>query len=232
MEAIEWARHGAEPGSVVIAREQTQGIGRLDHRWASPVGGLYLSLILDDPYGPNPMFTLAVGAKLRERLQERWGIGAAVKWPNDLVVPRADGRARKLAGILVDRVEAESGGRRLIVGIGLNVSAPGDRFPQELREEVVGLSDLTDAAPSLDEVETIVVDAIRAAHHWTNASSTDRAILDSCRDSLYGVGRRARVDGRPVGFIQGVDPDGSLVVGEMGRTERVSAGSVTIEEGA
>lgn len=231
-EAIEWARRGAEPGSRVVARQQTHGIGRLDHRWVSPAGGLYLSVILDDPNGPAPLFTLAVGVKLLEQLRQRWGVETAVKWPNDLVAPSAEGGVRKLAGILVDRVETSEGAHRLVVGVGLNVGALDSDFPAELRGEVVGLSELAHAPIGLDEVEEAAAAAISAAHGWTAGRSDDRGIVEVGRELLFGIGRRARIDGRPVGIIRGIDRDGSLVVGDADRVEHITAGSVTIEEAA
>lgn len=232
-EAIAWAREGAEPGSRVVAREQSEGVGRLDHAWASPRGGLYLSIILaDDPVGPIPLFPLTVGWRLREGLRARWGVEARVKWPNDLVVVRGRGPARKLVGILVDRVEPSSGGSRLVVGVGVNVGAPPEAFPAEVREAVVGLYDLTSSRPTLDEVEEVVTEAALDARRRLLEAPGDPALLDAYRGVLYGLGCRARVDGRPVGVVRGIGADGTLLVEESGHLEHVTAGSLTIEEAA
>ncbi|MEO9189575.1 MAG: biotin--[acetyl-CoA-carboxylase] ligase, partial [Acetobacteraceae bacterium] len=45
-EALRLAREGAAHGTVVVAREQTAGRGRVGRHWVSPPGNLYLSVLL------------------------------------------------------------------------------------------------------------------------------------------------------------------------------------------
>ena len=44
--AKELAKSGAEPWTVIVAKEQTGGYGRKKTAWFSPKGGLYFSIIL------------------------------------------------------------------------------------------------------------------------------------------------------------------------------------------
>ena len=39
--------------TVIIAGTQSTGRGRFDRKWESPLGGLYLSLVLEPPFSPN-----------------------------------------------------------------------------------------------------------------------------------------------------------------------------------
>ncbi|MGI0132594.1 MAG: biotin--[acetyl-CoA-carboxylase] ligase [Thermoplasmata archaeon] len=229
-EALRWAKEGAVHGSRVVAGSQTEGVGRLDHAWSSPAGGLYLSMILRDLTRPSSLFPLLVGAQLRERLRSRWSIVTAVKWPNDLVVPGPTARYRKLAGVLVDRVAPMEADPKIVIGLGINVASPASRFPAGLRPSVVGLDEIAQSPPTLADVEEVAAGATESA--WTIAESVDPSgpLLSDLRSSLFGVGQRARVDGRPVGRIRGVDFDGALLVEEAGHTDRILAGSLTIEE--
>jgi BirA family biotin operon repressor/biotin-[acetyl-CoA-carboxylase] ligase len=115
--------------SVVLADEQTAGRGRHGRSWASPRGGLYLSVLLRPSLAADraALLPLAVAVASCDALEEL-GLRAQIKWPNDLVVG-----GRKLGGILV---EASSDGGRLesaIVGIGFNLDLGEDTLPAGLR---------------------------------------------------------------------------------------------------
>ena len=50
-------------GSIVVADHQTEGRGRLDHRWEAPPGtALLVSFVLQ----PNPLLSLAAGVAAAE----------------------------------------------------------------------------------------------------------------------------------------------------------------------
>ncbi len=126
-EAKTLAAAGAAPWTVVWGREQTKGRGRQGHDWASPVGNLYMSIILR-PAGPATRIMqlgFATGLAVAD------GIAAcapalpavALKWPNDVLL-----EGRKLSGILLESA-SEAGGSLawLVVGIGVNVASHPDR---------------------------------------------------------------------------------------------------------
>ena len=122
--AKELARQGAPHGTAVLAERQTAGRGRLDRRFFSPEGGLYLSVILRPSCPPEdrllmtPMAAVAV-CRAVERL---CGVSPGIKWVNDLYL-----EGKKLCGIL-----CEGAGDAVIVGIGLNLKAPEGGFPSEV----------------------------------------------------------------------------------------------------
>ena len=117
--ARQLARNGCPALTVVAADRQTSGRGRLQRKWLSEDGGLYFTVVLR----PNltPMASLRVNfcasLVLVLVLQQRFGISAAVKWPNDILAGE-----RKLAGMLSE-MEAETDRVAYVnVGIGLNVN--------------------------------------------------------------------------------------------------------------
>jgi len=96
---------GMPIGSIVLADYQTDGRGRLSHRWESPPGSaLLVSFVLE----PKPVLSLAAGVAAAEAC----GRGVRLKWPNDLLL---DGR--KVGGILV-----EASPSKAICGIGINLT--------------------------------------------------------------------------------------------------------------
>jgi BirA family transcriptional regulator, biotin operon repressor / biotin---[acetyl-CoA-carboxylase] ligase len=116
--AKELALTGAKEGTVVIAKTQTHGRGRLDRIWQSPEGGVYISVILR-PTSPAEKTSLLpfVAALAVTTTIESYRVHATIKWPNDVRV-----NEKKIAGILL---ESELKGpivNYVVIGIGINLN--------------------------------------------------------------------------------------------------------------
>lgn len=127
------AEAGAPAGTLVLAERQTHGRGRMDRRWSSGKGGLYLSLILKPRLLPKDLarLSLALGAALAERIAGAAGVEARVKPPND-VLARAKGTDadfRKVCGILIEAAGSEKALDWIVIGVGVNAA---NRVPQAL----------------------------------------------------------------------------------------------------
>ena len=187
--ARDLAGGGAPHGTLVTAREQTAGRGRQGRAWVAPPGrALVMSLVLRRP--PR-LLPLAAGVGVAELA----GPGAAVKWPNDVLV---DGR--KIAGILVEGRPQEGWA---VLGIGLNVAVAMEDFPPELRSTAGTLG----LGP--DALEPTLVRLLDQLGQWLEAD--DEAVLEAVR-------RRDALEGKQVswaggtGRAGGIDGDGRLVV--------------------
>jgi BirA family biotin operon repressor/biotin-[acetyl-CoA-carboxylase] ligase len=197
------AASGAANRSVLMARHQTSGKGRLDRRWEAPPGtNLLVSLLFRDvPEHPHEL-TQRVALAASQACSEVAGVSPVLKWPNDLLL---DGR--KLAGVL-----AQAGGtgtEYVVVGIGLNIGWAPDG--------AVRLGDGYDPGD--------VLDAMLAAY---DALPDD--ITEIYRASLATIGQSVRVElsgSDVVGRAMDVLPDGRLVVlDECGITHRFDAGDI------
>lgn len=89
---VKRALEAGEPeGLAVCARRQTGGYGRQGRAWASPEGGMYLSLLLrpDVPPAQLPTLSLVTGLAVRRALASLVTLDEArrikVKWPNDVI---------------------------------------------------------------------------------------------------------------------------------------------------
>lgn len=133
-ESMRRAEAGAPSGSVLAARRQTAGRGRLGRTWfAEPGASLTFSLLWRFAPGTLPHgLSLAVGVALTEALDE-FGIDARLKWPNDLL---RDGR--KLAGVLVELVPGAP--HAAVIGVGLNLRLPAG-LPDDVRATAAALDD-------------------------------------------------------------------------------------------
>lgn len=213
------AEQGAPEGTVVVARVQTAGRGRLGRRWVSPPGGLWLSVVLRPIAAPHelPRLGLAVGVACSRAVERTCGLRVGLRWPNDLV---ADGR--KVGGILV---ESNPEVRWVVVGIGLNLSVPRDQLPEgavSLEEVVGGPVERGALLRSLLAELELVYELYRGGD-WAT-------LLDWWRSRSTTLGRRVRVhvaSGVYEGVAEDVDEDGALWVRlPDGQRKRVVAGDV------
>jgi len=116
------AEEGAPDGTLVWARVQTAGKGRMGRRWKSAPGGLYASWLLRPKFGAERLaeLSLACGEAVAEALRG-FGVATAVKPPNDVLALCPDGKGRKLCGILCEASGAGGKLDWLIIGFGVNV---------------------------------------------------------------------------------------------------------------
>ncbi|MFI2485288.1 biotin--[acetyl-CoA-carboxylase] ligase [Promicromonospora kroppenstedtii] len=131
--------------SALIAEEQTAGRGRAGRSWQTPPrAGLTVSVLLRPRVPAEALGWLPLLAGLAVvRAVADGGVTAAVKWPNDVLLPADDavgglGPYRKVAGILAEVVpeapDAHPAGTQgaapaVVLGIGLNVSQSAEELP-------------------------------------------------------------------------------------------------------
>jgi BirA family biotin operon repressor/biotin-[acetyl-CoA-carboxylase] ligase len=189
-----------------------------------------LSIVLAAPDQHASLLPLALGAYVAEALDRRYQIPLALKWPNDIVVVNGGSPSRKLSGILVDRVTSPRLGAAAVAGIGVNVTTDRAELSASARERVAVLSELCRVPPELEEVEQIVVEAALSAAASARTATGLEEVRKLCRRRLWGVGRRAEVDGHPVGTIVALGDEGELWVEDQGERMAIRAGDLRVEE--
>jgi BirA family transcriptional regulator, biotin operon repressor / biotin---[acetyl-CoA-carboxylase] ligase len=215
--AKELAEAGAPGGLVVTADEQSAGRGRRGHAWFAPPRTSLLYSALLRPFEGDPLLSLAVPLAVCEAAEAVAPVRCQVKWPNDVWIDE-----RKVAGVLIE-ARPEQGWA--VIGIGLNVAVPEDRFPAELRGQARSLAP-TEAEGGIEPSGAPTVDdALRelnlALGRWVEASGEDVLGPYRARDAL--VGRRVSWDGG-TGVAAGVDGLGHLLV-DVGGTAPVVLGA-------
>jgi BirA family biotin operon repressor/biotin-[acetyl-CoA-carboxylase] ligase len=221
--AADPAGGGAPEGTVLVAEHQVAGRGRLDRIWTSPPrAGITVSFLLrpDVPAARKGWLPLLTGVALAEAVAEVTGVLASLKWPNDLLA--ADGR--KLAGIL-----AETTGKAVVVGVGLNVSTTTAELPDTGTSLARVLGTTVDRAPVL---LAFLRAFERRYRRWTEVLG-DPVSSGLAQDYLAWsstVGTEVVValpDGSTLeGTAQAVDWDGRLVVATAEGTVELASGDV------
>ena len=146
---------------VLLAERQTGGRGRRGRVWASPLAAhLYLSLSRQFGGGLARLggLSLVAGIATVEALREQGYKGVGLKWPNDVVVPGADG-LRKLGGLLVEGGGEHAGPVRAVIGLGLNVRMPA-AAATAIDQPWCDLASLASAAPSRNAIATAVLERL------------------------------------------------------------------------
>ncbi|MDP9171893.1 MAG: biotin--[acetyl-CoA-carboxylase] ligase [Acidobacteriota bacterium] len=205
------AAEGEPHGTVVVAEEQTAGMGRHGQRWHSaPGGGLYLSIILRLEE-PKPILMLALGLAAQRAVDDLTGVSTDLRWPNDLLL-----NDRKLAGIMVQAGE----GGALIAGIGLNVNQA--KFPEELQGLATSLLIETGKEHSREDLlERLVSECLR--YTAIPAAEILRRFESA---SSYVRGKAVVVDNKVHGITAGLDENGFLLLQTDKGTETIVAGGV------
>jgi BirA family transcriptional regulator, biotin operon repressor / biotin---[acetyl-CoA-carboxylase] ligase len=122
----------AQGNFLVVANEQTGGIGRGKNSWSSPPGGIWMTAAL---YGlsVSSNLTIFTGICIHKALCELFTKiedELKIKWPNDIYL-----NGKKLCGILSSHNQAS---KYHLLGIGLNSNI--DTFPTEISNIAISLS--------------------------------------------------------------------------------------------
>jgi len=218
-------REGAEPGVVLVAEHQQHGRGRLDRTWqATDRAGLTFSvLVLPDrvPSARWPWLPLLTGLAVVEALARATGVDARLKWPNDVLIDD-----RKVAGVLVERIEPTGRRPMAVVGVGINVSNTAAELPTPDSSSLA-----LQRATTLDR--SVILRAVCRTLEslyvaWCNESGDPHAgLADSYRRRCSTLGRDVRIELPGQGSVTGravdLDESGRLVV--AGSAGRVALGA-------
>lgn len=235
---VEVQRLGAD-WSAVVAERQTAGRGRRGRAWDDGQGhGIACSVLvplsaitaLEAEAGVEGTalgwVPLATGLAVRDCL-ERLGVEAALKWPNDVLVP-VEGDERKICGILCEVVPGgPDGPQQVVVGIGINLSHDVADLPVPHATSLRLIAEAAGRpAPSREEVVPALLEALRDRLDPLDLESVRRDYRLAC----VTIGREVDVhlpDGTVVRrFAETVDDDGRLRVVGDGASATVSAGDV------
>lgn len=202
---------GAEPGTLVLAEEQTAGRGRNGRRWSSPPRGIWLTLIeRPSDVAALEVLSLRVGLAAARALDQFAPEPLRLKWPNDLYID-----ANKLAGTLV---EARWRGDRpewVAIGLGVNM-APSEEHP--------AAASLEPGTTRLDVLSALIPE-IRAAVASTGSLTESEMDEYSGRDMARGQSCSEPRRGR----VLGIAPTGELLIEMADSVARVRAGSLVLD---
>ncbi|NJF24135.1 biotin--[acetyl-CoA-carboxylase] ligase [Thermococcus sp. Bubb.Bath] len=205
----------APEGTVVVARRQSSGRGRLGRRWESPEGGLWLSVILK-PEKPDLRLVFIGGLAVVDTLLD-FGLQGGIKWPNDVWV-----NGKKISGVLTEG----KGNDYVLLGIGLNVNNP---LPPELSGSATSMMLEIGRAVTLERVLDKLLFHLDV--WYTIYRERPDLLMARLRERTFILGRTVRVtegETTMIGRALDVLDDGSLLLEVGGELKRILYGDVSL----
>lgn len=137
-------------GTLIIAEQQTGGMGRLGRLWASPPGGIWTTIILKPniPVDRLFMITMAGSLAVARAIRREYEIGALIKWPNDIFIG-----SKKVAGLLQEISVDDGEINYVVLGLGIDANINVNELPDELKVIATSLNDET--GESVDRVKLL-----------------------------------------------------------------------------
>lgn len=197
----------------IVAQRQKNGIGRGDHTFFCPDGGLYIVMRVQGVYIDPHTLTPAVGLAVHDTIQALLGVQTKIKWVNDILY-----KDKKAGGILCKCVRKAE----YLVGIGVNYATDPKEF------EKAGLGDIAISlcAPQ-SRASAFVTGLLRMIKRATIATFDHQKYSKLC----VNIGKNVEFKHNGVtvrGFAERIDADGSLIVRIGNATVAVDAGEVSI----
>ena len=219
-------------GAIVVARQQTEGRGRLGRGFFSPGDGVYLSIIIRPDFDifKSTLVTVAAASAVSEAIDAVCGQEdeTQIKWVNDVYLT-----GKKICGILTEGITNFENGQieHMITGIGINTSI--DAFPDELKKTAGAVEGEWDRSHLIAEIVNRFLEYVE--------NIDKREFMKTYRDKSMLIGKNVLVykgtyrkdpgdelEGTPA-KVTGISSDGGLVIiNQDGSEEILTTGEVSI----
>jgi len=215
-------------GTIIIAKKQTGGRGRMKRKWKSPVGGIWMSIIIYPKFSVSSitLVPIAISLALCMAIEKILKIKPELKWPNDVTV-----NGKKVAGVLVDTSIISNEIEYMIIGVGINFKIKPDELASVIKKtpNFYGVTTLVkknvNSLPLLHqflyELENIfeMIDSNqikKIVNQWTKRSSTIGNNVSILTESGSINGKAVKIDN-----------DGALIIFKGKKFRKILAGDIT-----
>ncbi|WP_434510834.1 biotin--[acetyl-CoA-carboxylase] ligase [Desulfitobacterium sp. AusDCA] len=223
--AKELLHQGDADGTVILAKRQTAGRGRMQRAFASPAGGIWMTVVLKPRLSLTDAskLTLSTGVALAQACRRLYGLEVQIKWPNDLVY-----QGEKIAGILGEVVGEWNAVQTMILGVGINANLERKDLPsdfsattlKELLGQPIDLNKLVIAF--LEELET-EVDSLE--------KGDSEGLRSRWMSYAAGIGKKVQIERAGelyTGILKGISVNGELILEENNQERLFTSGDVKL----
>lgn len=219
----EQGEDAAPDGTLIWAREQTEGRGRRDNTWDSPKGNFYSSLIVrpDVTAARAAELSFVTGCAVFDTVGELCepGFECRLKWPNDILLNDS-----KVGGILMEaKGTAGAPVDYVIIGLGVNLKS----HPKDTAYPATDFVDQGQLIPDTAFLEAYARHFMDWATRWVDKGFAP--VREQWKWRAKGLGKEitVRLAGEELnGTFSDIAEDGSLTLEIEGETRNISAGEV------
>ncbi|MFI3205646.1 MAG: biotin--[acetyl-CoA-carboxylase] ligase [Clostridia bacterium] len=227
----EWAQKNYKEGTVIVAKEQTQGKGRLGRKFSSPSEtGVYISILLRPKFSADEALsiTTAAAVAVAKTLEEISGKETKIKWVNDIFIDD-----KKVCGILTEAsIDFETASLSYaVLGVGINLREPENGFENDIKN--IAGAVFKDEIPEQIRAKTVAIFIDNFFEIYNNLP--DNSFIEEYRNRSYLTGKEVNMligENNEKGVVVDIDDKARLLVKlETGEIKAFSAGEAMIKKG-
>jgi BirA family transcriptional regulator, biotin operon repressor / biotin---[acetyl-CoA-carboxylase] ligase len=228
--ALKLSSRPYENGSLVIAEKQTRGRGRLNRKWISPKGGIWISILLKPNFEVTQasLFPMITSLALAIAVEKVLKLRPQLKWPNDVTF-----KNKKVAGILVDTAVESNQIEYLAIGVGINFKIEPGTVTKRVknRDNFYGITTLVGRKENADPVPFLQTFLVEFEQLYNKLLTNKlEGIKSEWEKRSSTLGRNVMVS-TPSGQVKGkaveIDYDGALLISNKGKLQRLLVGDVS-----
>ena len=225
--ALKIASKNNENGTIIIAKKQTGGRGRMKRKWKSPSGGIWMSIIIHPEFDISytTFVPIAVSLALSIAIEKILKIKPELKWPNDITL-----KGKKVAGILLDASIVSNKIESMVLGIGINFKIK----PTELADSIKKTPNFYGVTTLVKKNEDPILLVQQFLYELENIiqafnSKNVKKIKNQWIKNSSTIGRNVSIvtnNGNITGRATRIDNDGALLISRGKKIIRVLVGDV------
>jgi BirA family biotin operon repressor/biotin-[acetyl-CoA-carboxylase] ligase len=217
-----------ENGTIIISKHQTDGKGRMNRKWKSPTGGIWMSVIIQPEFDISyiTLVPIATSLALCIAIEKTLKIKPKLKWPNDILL-----KEKKVAGILLDTSIQSNKIENLVLGIGINFKINPFKLESSIKNtrNFYGVNTLV----KKNEKPLILIKQflyeLENVFQLIDSGFTKKIITEwTIRSSTIGKNISVTTDkGKITGNATKLDNDGALIISKGQKNSRLLVGDIT-----
>ena len=216
-----------EDGSVVISKKQTGGKGRMNRKWKSPVGGIWMSIIIHPKFDITyaTLVPIATSLAICIAIEKTLKINTKLKWPNDVTV-----KGEKVAGVLINASMISNQIENMVVGIGIIFKINPDELKNSIKKtpNFYGVATLVKKNQNMSPLVKQFLYELENVLQLINSGQIKK-IINGWTKRSSTIGRNVSIitnEGRISGKAITIDNEGGLIISKGKKTDRVLVGDV------
>lgn len=220
------AADGADEGTLLIAKSQSKGRGRLGRSFMSKDGGLYLSLLLrpESSAEASLLVTVSAAVSVAKAIEKICDKQCKIKWVNDIFL-----NSKKVSGILCEgAINPQTAALEYaVLGIGVNIVEPKESFGDELRNIATAIYNDSEKIKILPQLAAEIVNTFM--DYYKNLQKKEYMSEYKERSILIGkTVTYVKEDILYTAKVLGIDDNAKLILDQNGEKVFLVAGEVSV----